>query len=119
MNRPLHILLMLLLLATTAGRGMAASAMIGCTEMPMASHADGGHQAASAHAGMDASCDASSASMAHDLGLCCLACVALPLPAGLTNLSAAPVHAAPLLGDPERYRSIVPDPLRRPPRSLA
>ncbi|MCQ4270388.1 MULTISPECIES: hypothetical protein [Pseudomonas] len=118
MNRPLHILLMLLLLATTAGRGMAASAMIDCTQMPMTSH-DGGLMTASAHAAMAASCDSSSASMDHDLGLCCLACVALPLASSLMEPGAAPVHAAPLLGDPERYRSIVPDPLRRPPRSLA
>jgi hypothetical protein len=117
MNRPLHILLILLLLATTAGRGMASAAMAGCTEMPAASHAGDGHAAAPAHA--DGGGDTSSAAMAHDLGLCCLACVAPPLPASLANLGAAPVRAAPLLGDPERYRSIVPDPMRRPPRSLA
>ncbi len=57
--------------------------------------------------------------MDHDLGLCCLACFALPLPSSLIQPGAAPAHAAPLLGDPERYRSIIPDPLRRPPRSLA
>ncbi len=121
MPRSLCLLLIALLLAVSAGRGMAMAAMQPCAEPPPMAHAGmPGHATAQPETSA-AQCHApeTMAMDYHAQGLCCLACVALPLLPSLPLLQAAPVAGGPLLSATPRYLEPFTDPLRRPPRALS
>jgi len=122
MPRSLCLLLIALLLALSAGRGMAMAAMQPCaTPASVSAHQGAMPEHAMPHAVVAVQCEApQQMAMDHHVqGLCCLACVALPLLPSLPQLQAAPGDVGPLLSAVALYLDPFSDPLRRPPRALS
>jgi hypothetical protein len=114
MPRLLRLALLVLLFAITAGKGVVAAQMAAC-ESPMPAHAGMRHDGIETR-----HCHTPAGTADHAYGPCCPACV---------NGSLSPLQAPAVLDRParrvalstldERYRSLLPTPPHRPPRTTA